>query len=131
MSVFLKATACVLVCVVLCLTLSKQTKDLSTLLALAVCCIVMTAAVTYLEPVVSFFGKLQTIGDLDRDMLRILLKAVGMGFLAEIAALICTDAGNAALGKALKLLASAVILWISLPLFDSLIELVEEILVML
>ena len=131
MSVFLKATACVLVCVVLCLTLSKQTKDLSTLLALAVCCIVMTAAVTYLEPVVSFFGKLQTIGDLDRDMLRILLKAVGMGFLAEIAALICTDAGNAALGKALKLLASAVILWISLPLFDSLIELVDEILVML
>ena len=131
MSVFLKATACVLVAAVLCLTLSKQTKDLSALLAMATCCIVVIAALTYLEPVIRFFEKLQTIGNLDSDMLRVLFKAVGMGFLAEITALICSDAGNAALGKALKLLASAVILWISIPLFTDLIELVEEILVII
>lgn len=131
MSIFLKATAGVLMTVVLCLTLSKQTKDLSALLTMAVCCMVVTAAITYLEPVVGFFEKLQSIGNLDSDMLRILFKAVGMGLLAEITALICSDAGNAALGKALKLLASAVILWISIPLFNSLIELVEDILVIL
>lgn len=131
MDIFFKASAGVLVTTVLCLALSKQTKDLSVLLVISVCCMVVTAAITYLEPVVNFFGTLQTMGNLDSDMMRILFKAVGIGFLAEITALICTDAGNAALGKALKLLASAVILWISLPLFTGLIELVEDILVIL
>lgn len=131
MDVFLKAAAGVLIAVVLCLTLSKQTKDVSLLLAMSVCCMVIAAAVTHLTPVIAFFEKLQSIGNLNSDMLRILFKAVGIGLLAEVASLICSDAGNAALGKALKLLASAVILWISLPLFDSLIGLVEDILVMI
>lgn len=131
MDVFLKAAAGVLIAVVLCLTLSKQSKDVSLLLAMAVCCMVIAAAVTHLAPVIDFFEKLQSIGNLNSDMLRILFKAVGMGLLAEVASLICSDAGNAALGNALKLLASAVILWISLPLFESLIGLVEDILVMI
>ena len=131
METYLKATACVLVAVVLCLTVSKHTKELSLLLVMAVCCMVVIAAVTYLTPVISFFEKLQTVGNLDTDMLRILFKAVGIGLTAEITSLICEDAGNSALGKGLKLLASAVILWLSVPLFTALVELVEEILVML
>ena len=131
METYLKATACVLVAVVLCLTVSKHTKELSLLLVMTVCCMVVMAAITYLTPVISFFEKLQTIGKLDTDMLRILLKAVGLGLTAEITALICEDAGNSALGKSLKILASAAILWLSVPLFTALIELLEEILVML
>lgn len=131
METYLKATACVLVAAVLCLTVSKHTKELSLLLVMAVCCMVVIAAVTYLTPVISFFEKLQTVGNLDTDMLRILFKAVGIGLTAEITSLICEDAGNSALGKGLKLLASAVILWLSVPLFTALVDLVEEILVML
>lgn len=131
METYLKATACVLVAVVLCLTLSKHTKEMSLLLIMTVCCMVVIAAITYLTPVISFLEKLQTVGNLDADLLRILFKAVGIGLTAEITSLICEDAGNSALGKGLKLLASAVILWLSVPLFTTLVELVEEILVML
>ena len=110
METYLKATACVLVAVVLCLTLSKHTKEMSLLLVMTVCCMVVIAAITYLTPVISFLEKLQTVGNLDADLLRILFKAVGIGLTAEITSLICEDAGNSALGKGLKLLASAVIL---------------------
>lgn len=129
MDVFIKATIGVLITLVLYLILARQGKDISTLLVVAVCCMVAAAAMNFLEPVVEFLRKLQTLGQLDSEMLRLILRAVGIGLLAEITGLICADAGNAALGKILQILASAVILWMSVPLFTSLIELVEEILV--
>ena len=129
MDVFIKAAAGVLIALVLYLVLARQGKDFSLLLTVAVCCMVAAAAVNYLEPVISFFQKLQTLGQLDSDMMGIILRAVGIGLLAEITGLICADAGNAALGKTLQILASAVILWMSVPLFTSLIALIEEILV--
>lgn len=61
-------------------------------------------------------------------MLGILLKAVGIGLVSEIAGLVCTDAGNGSLGKALQMLGSAVILYLSLPIFTAILELIREIL---
>ena len=131
MDIFLKGTAYVLIGVILCLALSGYAKDLSILLVMAVCCVVVASAVMQLSPVIAFFERLQSVGNLNQDYLRILLKSVGVGMLAETAALICEDAGNSALGKSIKLLASAVILMMAIPLFESLLALIEEILVMI
>lgn len=128
MDVFLKSTAGVLITLVLCLVLAKQGKDTALLLALTVCCMLVSAAVTYLEPVIGFFDKLNRIGQLDEQMITILLKAVGIGLLGEVTGLLCADSGNGALGKSIQLLAAAVILWLSVPLFEALIDLIEEVL---
>ena len=81
-----------------------------------------------LEPVLDFLRELETLGDLQGDMLGILLKAVGIGLVSEIAGLVCTDAGNGSLGKTLQMLGSAVILYLSLPIFTAMLELIREIL---
>ncbi len=128
MDIFLKTIAGIMISVVLGLVLSKQGKDMALLLSVTVCCMIVTAAFMYLKPVVTFFKKLEAMGNLDNQMLKILLKAVGIGLLAEITSLICTDAGNAALGKGLQFLATAVILWISIPLLNELLTLLETIL---
>lgn len=128
MDVFLKTSAAVLITVVICLTVAKQGKDFSVLIAISGCCLVILAAATYLKPVISFIDKLQSIGDLDNDLIHVLLKAVGIGMLSEITGMICSDAGNASLGKTLQILAAAVILWLSLPIFTQLLELLENIL---
>ena len=128
MTAFLQVAAAVLLAVVLGLMLNKQGKDMGTVLSIAVCCMVAMIAISYLQPVVEFLQKLETLGGLDESMVGILLKAVGIGFVAEIAGLICSDAGNSSLGKSIQILGSAVILWLSIPLFNSLIELVQEIL---
>lgn len=128
MNIFIKATVCVLLALILSITLSKSSKDFSLLLCLFVCSVTVIAAVQCLTPVVSFINKLQEYGNLNGEVVQILLKSVGIGFLAEIVSLICTDAGNAALGKTLKFLASAIILMMAIPLLDNLITLIEEIL---
>ena len=129
MDLFVKAAAGVLITLVLCLVLVKQGKDMATLLTLAVCCMVLTAAISAFRPVMDFFQKLETMGKLDPSLIKTLFKAVGIGILSEITGLICTDAGNSAMGKSLQILASVVILTLSVPIFTQLLELIENILV--
>lgn len=128
MDVFIKAAAGIFIAVVLGLALAKQGKDISLLLTVVVCCMVVTAAVAYFQPVIDFMQRLQSIGQLDPEMFQTLMKAVGIGLLTELMSLICADAGNASLGKTLQILAMAVILWMSLPMLNALIELIDSIL---
>ena len=125
---FLKAVAGVLIAIVIGLLLARQAKDLAILLAITVCCLVIGAALVYLRPVIDFVYDIQNIGKLDSQIIKILLKAVGISLIAELAALICTDSGNASIGKALQIAASFAILWISLPLLNELIDLIESVL---
>ena len=128
MGYFWKATAAVLVAVVLSLALDRQGKDFSVMLTMAVCAMAAGAAFVYLEPVLDFLWELEELAGLREDMLGILLKAVGIGLVAELGAMVCADGGNASLGKQLQMLGSTVILYLSLPVFRSLLNLIQDIL---
>ena len=128
MSVFLKAVAGIFTALIFWLFLSKHNKEYSVLLTLAVCAMVLATAVTFLQPIIQFVQKLQTVGNLDSDLLGVILKAVGIGLIAEFSALVCKDAGNEAMGKVLQLVSSAVVLWLSIPVFEKLLSLLDEIL---
>lgn len=128
MDIFLRASACVLVALVLYLVLAKQEKDLAVLFSVIVCCIVTSVALSQFEPVLGFLTELESHAGLNSEMLAIVLKAVGIGFIGEITSLVCNDAGNTALAKVLHILCCVIVLWISLPLFRGLLELVEEVL---
>lgn len=128
MELYLRACAAVLLAVILILCLGNKGKDMGTLLALAACCMVAMIAMDYLEPVIDFLNQLESLGGLNSSMISILLKVAGIGIVSEIAALICSDSGNSSLGKTLQMLGSAVILWLSLPLFTMLMELLQNIL---
>jgi len=113
--------------VVLGIALGKQSKDISLILSIVVCIMVLVAAAAYLQPVMDFVKRLQSIGLLDEQYGQILLKSVGIGLVTEFAVLICNDAGNTALGKSLQIAATVLVLWISLPLMESLLTLIEKI----
>lgn len=128
MDIFIKAIVIVLITIILYQVLTNQDKNMALLLSLAVCSMILIATAAYLNPVLTFIHKLRLIANIDSEVFNILLKAVGIALLTEISALICSDTGNHALGKSLQLMSAAVILWISIPLFSSLLELIGEIL---
>ena len=131
MVIFLQAAAGVLVASVLGLTLAKQNKETTILLTIAVCCMVMMAALGFLQPVLELLRQLESIGNLNTEMVQILFKVVGIALVSEIASMICADAGNVSLGKALQMLGSMVVLWLSIPAFQALLSLIQQILVSL
>ncbi len=128
MTLFLQACAGVLLAVFLILTLGNQSRDMGNLLAMAVCCMVCVIALGYLRPVMDFMKELENLGNLNGSMIQILLKIAGIGVLTEITSTVCSDAGNSSMGKTLQLLGSVVILWLSLPVFTMLMDLLQEIL---
>lgn len=125
---YFQAAGAVLLTVILGSALKYRDSQLSGLLTLAVCVMVLFIGVSYLQPVLDFLDKLENLGQLDSQQLSLLLKAVGISLVSEIAVMICTDSGNGALGKALQVLTSGAILWLSLPLFTGLLELIQRIL---
>ncbi|MBE6983355.1 MAG: hypothetical protein E7435_03640 [Ruminococcaceae bacterium] len=128
MDLYVKAIAGVLIAVMLCLALGNRGKEITVLLAITVCVMAVAAGFSYLSSVLDFFSQLQDLIGLDHHLLNILLKAVGVGLMGEIAGLICADGGQATLGRAVQILTAAVILWISLPLYTEILSLIKTLL---
>ena len=128
MADYLRWTAAVLIGLILSLVISKQSKDMSLLLTLAVCVLVCLGALEFLEPVTELLRELRRLGGLDSEAVSILMKASAIGLLSELMGLICADVGEGALGKALQILSNAAVLWLSIPLLRQLITMVGEVL---
>ena len=128
MAEYIRYVSLVLIGLVLSLVVGRQSKDMSLLLTLAVCILACLGAMEFLEPVADFLRQLQRLGNLDGEAVGILLKSAGIGLLSELAGLLCADAEENAMGKAMQLLSSAAILWLSLPLFQQILTLIEGVL---
>lgn len=128
MAEYLRWAAVVLIGLILALVLGKQSKEMGLLLTLAVCVLVSIAALGFLEPVTALLRELDRLGQLDGQALSILVKCAGIGILSELAGLLCADAGEGAMGKALSLLSNAAMLWLSLPLIEQLLNMIGEVL---
>ena len=128
MDIIFKSSACAIIAVILGLAINRQGKDYAILLTLAVCAMITMLALRYLEPVLDLFDTLREIGGLNNELVQILLKVLGVSLISQISCMICNDAGNSALAKTLQILTAAVILWLSLPLYNGLLELIKEVL---
>lgn len=125
---FFQAAGAVLITVVLCLTVGSQNKSFAALLAMFVCAGVLLLGLEYMKPVAAFLTELEQLGNLSGDMVKILLKTALIAVLTEISALLCADSGNGSLAQALRIVGAVFILWLSLPVFRALLNLVQKIL---
>ena len=129
MNTFFKAVVIVIVAVVLSVSLPKSAKDFSVVMTLGVCACLVIVMCYFLDPIISAFRSLAEVGEIEDSLLAILLKVSGVGIIAEFVTLMCNDSGNSAMGKGVQFLGSVVILWLSLPLFTTLINIVKNVLV--
>ncbi len=128
MELFFQVIGAVFLSLILTLMLKQGNPGVAGLLSLLTCVLILILAVGQLRPLADFFHVLEGIINLDSSLLKTLFKAVGISIIAQIAELICTDSGNSAMGKALQLMASAVIICLSIPMITAFLELIEEIL---
>lgn len=128
MAGYFQAAGAVLIGLILVSVVSARDKSVSSLLSMGICAMVLLLGLNYLEPVVAFVQELEELGNLQPEMVRILLKVAGIGILSEITALLCADSGQASLGQSIKILSAGVILWLSLPVFQALLDLIGDIL---
>lgn len=123
-----RAIALALIAVIFSVQLNHQHKEMGLLLIVCTTALVVIAALNFLEPVLELIRRLERMGEIREDYLRIMIKSMGLGLTGEIAVMICTDAGSASLGKAVQFLTSCGILILSLPMFTELTEMIGSIL---
>ena len=124
MDLFWKTVGGMLIVAILSLALGR---DMGVLLCLAGCSMGAIIALEFLEPVIDLLRQLEAMADLEGGMLGILLKVAGIALLSELAAMICADSGNGSLGKVIHILGNAAILWVSTPMFQSVLNILQQI----
>ena len=113
---------------VLGISIGQQQKDIALLLTVTASLLISISALYFFEPVLQFLRTLETLGDIQSGVLGTLLKITGVGLVSEITGVICQDSGNSALSRGIHLLGSAVILSLSIPVLQMLLELIQSIL---
>lgn len=125
MDVFLRGAALALLTAVLILMLGGSSRGIGQMLSILACCMVIMLAAQQLSPVLELIALVRRVSGVEEGVMEALLKVVGISLTAEIAALVCNDSGNAALGKALEVLSWGAVLQVSAPMLTSLFELIE------
>ena len=131
MDIYLKMVGITAVGILLCLILSKNAKDYSFLITIVLCCGLCLASVEFLAPIFQFLTDLEGWVGKTAPLLEILVKAVGLSLIGELMANICVDAGHAAVGKTVQLSTTIALIYIAIPLIQSLFELIESVLELL
>jgi len=90
--------------------------------------IVLLMAVDALSQVLGSFSAIVNRTGINSEIFSALLRIIGIGYLADFAAGICTDAGNNSMAQKVTLAGKVIILVLALPIIDSLIQIIVGIL---
>ena len=128
MDIYLKMVGITAIGILLCLILSKSANDYSYLITIVLCCGLCFASIELFTPIIHFLTDLGEWIGKTAPLLEILIKAVGLSLIGDMMANICMDAGHAAVGKTVQLSTTIAIIYISIPLIQSLFELIKSVL---
>lgn len=82
----------------------------------------------YLTDIFDVFNKIFNVTNVNSSLYKIIFKIIGVGYLVEFTASLCSDTGNNSLGDKVLLGGKIVILVMALPIVTSILEIVMELL---
>ena len=127
MDLFFKCISLAFIAVTIIPIISQKDKLFILPLVMIACCIVLFSALEYLKPVVNLLYKLQKESGIESSVFLVLIKITGIGLISDLAILICSDSGNSSLGKSIGIMSSVLVLWLSVPLIEDLMNLIGSI----
>ncbi len=108
----------------------KQWKpELAVLVGVAGSVVMFFYIIEMLQEVYGLFTMLLDSAHIDPELFIILLKIVGIGYLTEFGANICSDSGNSAIASKILLAGKLAIFILAIPIIKNLISLLASIMV--
>jgi len=102
--------------------------ELAAVVSIAGGVIVIMMFVNALGTVLSGFTSIVNRTGINSQIFSALLKIIGIGYLADFASGICSDAGNNSMAQKVSLAGKVIILVLALPIIDNLIQIIIGIL---
>ena len=124
----IRFSAAALLATAVCLLLRRSNPELQVPIAVALCAVVDAGAVALLGPVRDFLARTEALSGLDGAYFLPVVKCVVIGILSKGAADLCRDGGQSAIAGAVELGGTVAALYAALPLFTTLLGLLERLL---
>lgn len=114
--------------VLLALLLKKEKGEYSLALNLGACIFIFGYILSKIRIVLEFVERLETMIAIESNYIVIILKMIGIAYLAEFTIGICKDAGFGAIGGQVEIFAKISILLVSLPVLLAFLEMIGNLL---
>ncbi len=114
--------------ILLAIPLKKEKGEYSLLISMVVCLFVFLFVITKIQVVLEFVERLKNMISIDGTYIAMILKMIGIAYVAEFAINVCKDAGFGAIGTQIETFAKMSILVVSLPFLLTFLETIGNLL---
>lgn len=109
---------------VLLIIVRKERPEIAVLLSVAAASLILTALLKNINQVLLVFNNLALKTQLNLSYLKLIVKIVGLAYLAGFGAQICKDAGEGSMAAKIELAGKIFILTLGIPIMVGLLELI-------
>ena len=106
----------------LCMTVKQYKPEYALLCQLCGVIIIFLCILSSLENISGSLREMVSLSGIDVSFLEILLKALAISVISDLASSVCRDSGNNTLANAVELMGRAVIIALALPILKKLAE---------
>ena len=115
-----------IVSTILILILKEEKSEMALMCAIAASIIILLYIISQFTPIVNMINKLLDNAGINKEYLRIILKIVGISYMVEFGKNICKDAGENAIANKIEIAGKVIIISLSIPVVNSLVEIVSN-----
>ncbi|MDR0958212.1 MAG: stage III sporulation protein AD [Clostridiales bacterium] len=117
-----KIAAAGIIATILALTLKRDNPVFGVFVGIAISVIILLALMPALTEVFGIFKEISSLAGANTDYILIIVKIIAISYIAEFAAQICSDAGEAGIGAKIEFGGKVIIMTVAAPLIVSLIK---------
>ena len=121
---FIPVLGFALIVTVLLIIIRKERPEMAVLLALAAACLILVALLKNIGQIITVFESLALKARLDMVYLKLVIKIIGLAYLAGFGAQICKDAGENSMAAKIELAGKIFILGLGIPIMIGILDLV-------
>lgn len=106
----------------------KEKSEYSMFISILVCIAIFFFVISKMQVVLAFVERLEALISIDSSYIALILKMIGIAYIAGFTMDVCKDAGYAAIGNQIETFAKISILVVSLPVLLTFLEMIGNIL---
>lgn len=112
--------------ILLAILFKKTREEYSLYLTLACCFMILLLGISKLEVILDAINKLQGYITMNKAYMGVLIKIIGITYIAEFSASLCKDSGYHSIGEQIEMVGKLTILAVSMPILLALLETINS-----
>ncbi len=109
-----------------CVIINQYKPEYTTLVAIATGLVILLLLVPEISLIMEYINEIAQVGEIDLSYGKTIVKALGICIVTQLASDTCRDCGQSSIASKIELGGKVSVLAVSIPIFVSLIETVQE-----